>query len=291
MFIGFLLLAVTGLIWTAVGIIFSKATQDNRDFTGFLLVSSAISAIAIWITRTPVAAPPVEIWKTAAAIVPGAVLSLLGFWTLFVAMRKGSHALAWIFTQSAMIIPFVGGWMFFGNKAEWLNWSGMLLIAAALVLVGRSKCGSDTNALAKSDGLKWSLIAMVLVGVSQLLTLLPGEIGIGAEALTWRLPLQTVPALVVWGVVACFKKQFPLKVSIKQGIIYGLVVISGQVTLYMSIDQLGKYNLANIVYPVAINICIVLFTLFCAVWRKERITVWSSIGVSLLVCGTALLFS
>jgi uncharacterized membrane protein len=238
----------TGVIWTLVAIIYSSIAGKQKSIAGFMFLYTVIFTTLIWIFRTPQAAPAKEICQVAWCMLPSALLGQLGFFILFLAMKKGSHAVAWTFTQSAMVIPFLGSWLFFDNLVKWFNFAGLLLIIVALIGLGISK--NKPNAIENKSShlaLILSLIALLVSGISQFCSLIPGEMGISTEALSWRLPINTIVGVSVWGIAALIKLAKMDWQTVKYSSIYGLVVAVGQVTLYMAIDALTPLNMMAII--------------------------------------------
>ena len=288
---GSILTIATGVIWTLVAVIYSAVAGKQKNFTGFMFFYSVVFAVLIWLFQPPQTASVAEISKVAYCIVPSALLGQLGFFALYLAMKKGSHAVAWTFTQSAMVMPFLGSWIFFDSQVKWFNFAGLLLIVLALCGLGKSKKDKSADEHKKFlSALIFSLTALLLTGLSQFSSLLPGELGMSQEALSWRLPINTVAGVVIWGTGALIVKAKTDRQIIKYGTVYGLVVAAGQVVLYMAIDALTPIEMVAIVYPAALSICIILFAVYCAIFRKEKLSKPVIASLVLLLSGVILLF-
>ena len=280
----------TGIIWTLLAVVYSNAASKQKQIFGFMFFYSIVFAALIWIFQTPQTVSSGEIGKVALGMVPSALLGHAGFFALFLAMKRGSQAVAWTFTQTAMVMPFLGSWLLFGDQVSYLNLTGLIFIVGALVGLGISKNGNAATETGKSHmAIVFSLIAMLLTGISQFCSLLPSELGVSEAALTWRLPISTTAGIIVWGIAALITKAKIDGQTIKSGTIYGLIVASGQVTLYISIDKLNPVNMAAIVYPIAVSMCIVLFAVYCAIFRKEKLSKLAAASLLLILCGVALL--
>ena len=288
---GSILTIATGVIWTLVAVIYSAVAGKQKNFTGFMFFYCVIFAAFIWIFQTPQMTTAAEISKVAYCIVPSALLGQLGFFALFLAMKRGSHAVAWTFTQSAMVLPFLGSWIFFDSQVKWLNFAGLTLIILALCGLGASKKDKSAEENKNSSlALIFSMIALLLTGLSQFCSLLPGELGSTEEALSWRLPIYSVAGVILWGAAALIMKAKIDRQVIKYGTVYGFVVAAGQVALYMSIDALTPINMIAIVYPAALSICIILFAVYCAIFRNEKLSKPVIASLVLLLSGVILLF-
>ena len=282
---------ITGMIWTLLAIVYSSIVGKNKSISGIMFVYSLVFAAVIWIFQCPQMVPSAEIIKVSGCVVPAALLGQFGFFSLYQAMKRGSHAIAWTFTQSAMVIPFLASWFFFDNQVKWFNFAGLFLIVLALCGQGMSKKGESAaekkNAAAV---LFFSLLALISTGISQFGALLPGELKMSEAALSWRLPLTTAVCVVVWGIATLVTRSKLNWLIIKPGIVYGVVTTAGQVTLYIAIDYLTPVNMVAIVYPAALSICIILFAVYCAIFRKEKISLLAGSSLLLLLIGVTLLF-
>ena len=285
MITGLVLTILTGIFWMAVGIIYSRVAGKRLNFTAFMLVYSLAYGIFVCAVRTPYLVPFQEICKLAKIMLPASLLGMAGFLALYMAMKKSSHAVAWSFTQSAMIVPFLGGWLMLGSKVSCINIAGAVLLLTALCLFGRNKAGDSGENTALS-GILWSIGSLLLTGLSQFLTLLPGMWFDGnSELLSWRLPLQVLPLIVVWLIALAIRREKIDLSAIKWGILYGVIVSIGQILLYLALDRMQQYQLSNAVYPTAIAMCIILFTVYCRIFRNERFTPLSIAGLLIMLCG------
>ncbi|MBE6359613.1 MAG: hypothetical protein E7057_10270 [Lentisphaerae bacterium] len=280
---------VTGIIWTMLAVIYSGVASKQKSITGFMFLYSAFFTVLIWIFQFPQAVSLKEFSCIALAMVPSALAGLAGFQLLYQAMRHGSHAVAWTFTQSAMIWPCLGGWLIFHQPVRYLNLAGLLLIIAALCCLGISQ-NKDAEKKNSLLAIMLCIAAMIMQGISQFCTLFPGEWQMSKAALSWRLPVLALTGFIAWAIAAAIIRPALGKAVIKSSTIYSLVVAAGQITLFIAIDALTPVNMTGIVYPAAISICIILFALYCAVFRKEKLSIPAISGLTLLLAGVILLF-
>ncbi len=288
---GILFVIITGVIWTLLAAIYSAVAVRQKSLSGFMFCYALVFAALIWGFCTPVAAPVGEVMIVLLCMLPTALLGQAGFLALFMAMKNGSHALAWTFTQSAMVMPFLASWIFLNNNIKWFNFAGLLLIIAALCGMAVSKRSRDPGEnKGKIRALIFSITALLLTGISQFTSLLPGEFGVGGAALSWRLPINTLLGVITWGIAALVLHGKIDRKGIKYSVVYGIVVAAGQITLYCSIDALEPLAMAGIVYPGAVSICIALFAVYCAIFRKEHLSRLTVASLCVLLGAVALLF-
>lgn len=289
---GVIFIAVTGLLWMLVGVIYSKVNEKAVNFPAFMFFYSLLFFAIIHLWQPPPVVSVEKLAPIAVCMLPSALLGQGGFMMLYLAMKKTSHAVAWTFAQSAMIIPFLGGWLLLGNQVNWINLSGMILLLAALLLLGKGQNKLPENNRTSYQGLILCIISLLLTGVSQFLTLLAGEFCYNeANLLAWRLPLVTWPGIFSWGAVWLIERRNATWKTLCWALLYAAVVSIGQIFLYMALDRMQMLKLSNIVYPAAISICIVLFVVFCRIFRHEVFNLLSASGVILIVLAISMLFA
>ena len=282
--------AATGILWMLVGVGYSRAAEQTKNLPGFLFCYSVFFSLFIFIFQTP------ELSGNAISLLPVAIPMILssffaqtGFLALYMAMRNISHSVAWTFTQSAMAIPFLGAWLLFSNPVKTVNWIGFVLLTAALVVLGRSTQPSSGGKSVKS-GIIWSITALLLTGISQLLTLVPNEMELSPAVMSWRLPFFSLAGALFYLIAIIVKRTGFSRREVKWGIIYGTIVSCGQITLYKAIDACGKLDLSNAVYPAAISLCIVLFTVYCNIFRREKLSLTTAATLLTMVTAVVMLF-
>ena len=123
---------------------------------------------------------------------------------------------------------------------------------------------------------------MILTGISQALTLIPGHLGLTSEALTWRVPFYSLVGLCWWVVLFVRHEKFFFS---WHGVHYGIVVTFGQFLLYHASDCLERHNATALAYPVAVGTCILLMRLYGRFARQERFSRLEAVGLALLVIG------
>lgn len=282
-----MLCLATGVVWTLVGILYSRASQrDGGSFVPFMASYSLVFAITAWTAGCPVAAPAREVILTGGCALSAALFGQFGFLALYLAMRRGGHGVAWSLAQSSLLIPFLGGVIFFGNRPGVWSYIGLTAMLGAIALIGASSRNTDRT---KSRFyLLLALGAMLLNGVSQTLTLIPGHLGLSLEALTWRVPLYSLAGLLWWVVLLVRREKYRFSWL---GVVYGIVVAGGQFLLYLAADGLEHWNAAGLAYPIAVGTCIFLMRIYSRIVRAERFTRLEAIGLALLLFGLVLMNS
>lgn len=285
MILGIAFAVLTGVIWTLVGVIYSHTAGEKDGFSSFMMSYFLVYVAIAWIFRTPQAAPTAEVLRIALVILPASIFGQLGFLALYRAMRTGPHGIAWSISQAAMVLPFLAGWLGFGNPVRVWQPLGMLLVLGSLPLLGKKKRAAGCAPQPRREFLLWTGAAFVLIGLGQVFTLLPNELGgLSSAALSWRVPLNSLGGLW-WGAYIVFKGEKIHLSRLRLGLIYGVVVALGQIALYVAIDNMSAAQASEMVYPLAIGCCIVFFYGYCRVVRKEPSAPADLAGLAMLVPG------
>jgi drug/metabolite transporter (DMT)-like permease len=317
MLIGVGITFLIGIVWMFVGIVYSNATKDKTEFNLFMIscgVIYAIIAVGVpylislgsgqeliplkYMPVKPLSQVPLKEFIRLACIMSACSLfSNAGFFLLAIAMRRGSHSVAWGIMQSAIIMPFLTGLLIFKDNVNWINLLGMLFIVVALFFMVRGKqINTPAQAPAQNKNKEFLIFlffAFCCTGISQICALLPNKITVlfpdtapfSAEVLAWRVPIVSLSGLLIWIIFGiCTKTKLSFN-QVKNALIYAIVVFAGQVLLYLAIDLLSSYKLSGIVYPLAMGCCIVLFSLFCMFYKHEKLHVLEKIGLGILTIG------
>ncbi len=283
-----LLMLLTGVVWTAVGILFGRAPTEKDRLFSFFALNSVICNLFVYLTRCPLSAPPAEVLRLAVLMLPSAFLELWAFLLLKQAMARGSQGIAWCIAQSAMVVSFLGSILILKNPSSSLQWLGMALMLGSLALFGRDK---DAGEGVVNDAVffRWVFASFAMIGVSQFLRLIPGYAGFAPETLSWRLPLQSSVGLVFWLSVCLSRRRWTPRVVWRHSLPYGIVVALGQIFFYLATDAADRLRLTSIVMPVSIGTCILLFALYCRFFRRERLSRLGWFAVAIDICGIVLL--
>lgn len=286
-----LLMLLTGLVWAAVGVLFGAAPSERDRLYSFFAIGNLVFCAFALTMRPPSAAPVPEVLRMSALIVPSAVMEVVAFLLLKRAMERGSQGVAWCVAQSAMVIPFLGLVAFLRNPSSAAQWAGLGLVLAGLALLGREK-PSGNSAATGNAYILFALAAFALLGIGQFLRLVPGYAGFSPEAMTWRLPLHSLAAALYWIAVCSAKHLRSVRTVWRSAVPYGIVVALGEACFYLAADAADKLLLTSLVMPVSLGACILLFTLYCRIFRGERLSPvgWTAvaldiIGIALLSCG------
>lgn len=284
------LLLTTGIIWGFVGVLFGGAPSEKDKLYTWFALNGIVFTSLVLLTRTPEQAPTGEILHLALYIAPSAILDLLAFWILKLAMERGSQGIAWCVMQSAMIVPFLGMQLFFPTeKASMWQWLGMCFIIISLLIFGRARLSREEAKQPDKWFYRYVFLSFALVGAAQFLRIIPGSVGFSDETLSWRLTLQAPFGMLLWLAVCWKKRCFNAKPVWKRALLYGFVVALGHAMFYLGTDAADKVKQPSIIYPIALGTCIAFFSLYCFFVRKEQFSKMSWTAMAATVAGITLM--
>ena len=290
MFQAIIFLLLTGLTCTLVGILFGRAPSQKDQLYSFFAMYGVFFTAFVYLFNSPSAAPVQEVLRLAAVMIPSALLEMLAFYLLKLAMDRGSQGIAWSIMQSAMLVSFLGSIIFLKNPSGLFQWSGMALMLGSLALFAKNK-DKDTGGERTNDAVFYRCVftAFLLSGAAGFLRLLPGYMGFQPETLSWRLPLQAPGGMIFWAILCLVKRCcHPGKIW-KFSILYAFVVTAGQILFYIATDAADKLKMTSIIMPISIGSCILFFTLYCRFFRKEYLSLCGWTAVAMNITGIALL--
>ncbi|MBQ9789583.1 MAG: hypothetical protein IJW31_08325 [Lentisphaeria bacterium] len=320
MLAGIMVTLLVGFVWMLVGVIYSRATKDKTQFNLFMInfvILYAITAFTLPLLANlgivqefiPLKYMPVkpltqipwsDLWKLALLTAPATLTGFAGFFILSFAMRKGSHSVAWGIMQSAIVLPFLTGWLILGDNVKWGNLCGMLIIILSLAILvlgkiasGKNSANTEEKSNNTRDFLILTFVAFLCTGIQQSCTLLPNKADIifpntqafNEAVLAWRIPLGSLGSVITWTIV-CLLARIKFSFSqFKNSLLYAVVVWMGHTLFYLAVDILSNYKLSGIAYPLAIGCCIIFFSLFCVIIRHEKLHILEKIGIGVLSLG------
>ena len=289
LFSGISLTLLTGLLWSAIGMVYSRAAEKKVGFYTFLFFSSLFFATTSWSVMAPAVVPWNEILRIAAVMIPAGMAGQLGFLALREAMRRGSHGIGWCIAQAAMVCPFAVGILFWEEPSSAFRLSGMALLLGSLVPLACSRNNGTEVPGTHRAFLVCAFLAFLLLGLQQTLTLVPNRLsGISGAALGWRVPLLSLCG-INWIGMALYRHEWAWREILPLAFLYGVLVAAGQWTLFLAVDCLSGAEAAGIAYPLAVGSSIVLFFLYTRVVRRERSGRLGMVGILLAVTGIFLL--
>ncbi len=300
---GISLTLLTGLVWGGVGISLSRIVKTNMDFPSFMFLASGLIlafSLAVMPDYGKIYSGDANyrLFELLLVMLAVAATSNLGFLKMRNAMQLGHHGFAWAVSQSAMILPFIFAFLFWNEKMGVSRFAGAALILASLLLfslrqIGSQRDTSDLNSGTQAGGAEWialSISAFLLIGISQIFSILPSHWSGWSDKGVLRVPLFSLFTFIFWtGYFFSKGSKVSFKATFIFSLLYALLVLSGQITLYKSLDLMESVKMSSIVYPLAVGTCIMMVVVYSALALKEKFGVAGILGVSMGLLGIILI--
>ena len=282
---GLLLIAITGLLWAVVGVLYSTAGKRGLKLVPFGLALTVCSLVFAWafICKWPslLGGNVTRPWEFTTVIALGGVTNWLGMPLLMEAMRRGHRAGSWTVSQSAMLVPFLAGVLFWHDKPSAFNFAGVGMVLVSLLLFGVHSAREEPRAGSKP----WfylALMALGLIGISQTLNTVPSHWSGWTDSCALRIPVFLSGATVCLLTLCAVRREWPGWPELRSGIQASFVGVVSTWTLFRGMDRMATRGLVSLVYPLAVGICIVGFGVYTRMFLKEPLGV---LGVTALGAG------
>ena len=270
---GLILAIGTGLIWSVVGIFFSRIARRGGDVLRFQLIISSIIALQAWAVcdwKDVLSGNIPAAQKIIPIMVSSGIVGCMGMLTLILAMRRGHQAITWTIGQSAMAIPFLAGLLLWREPANTGSLVGMALIVVGIALFGRRR--EETQKNSSGDG--WftiTLLAFLTTGLSQAISTIPSYWPGWVDEARLRVPLGSSGSLITLLVINLFRRGVKWNSEWRLAVPCAMIAVFGQFGLYASMDKLAEVNKIALVYPLCTAVCVLGFAVYSRVRLKERL--------------------
>jgi drug/metabolite transporter (DMT)-like permease len=285
--LGVLLIVITGLIWAVIGAFFSHVARHHLRMLAFSMAMTLCVALLSWAT---ICNWPVVLHggvQRGAHFIPlialGGILNWCGMLLIMAAMRRGHQAGSWSVSQSAMVMPFLAGIIFWAERPSLPNVAGaaMILLAVALFGLRPAPPGGETRA---RPWFHIALMAFCIIGISQTLFTAPSHWPGWEDTGRLRVPVLATAALCFLVVVCAIRREWPGRREWRVAALCCLVGYTGNWIFFIGMDMMAKRKLVALVYPLAVGVCMTGFVLYTRLWMKERL---GRLGVAALVLDIA----
>ena len=312
MFTGILFAVLTGLSWIAVGAVVGLVEKRGCGTSRQQLVGHSITGAitAVVLAMGAVMRPEAPAFSLKAAPAPMLWTALWGFLNYYMAlcmgraMRIGPNGTVWTIVQCGFVFPFVLG-VAIGNTALTASRAaGLLCVLVGVFFCGRARGGASRAIDGSGAWLAPALAGFVLCGVNQcaqcmaslappemrptaLVRILCGVAGAFAARLPHRLWLwrrqrrEGSPPDPDIGA----KYRYLLKICGVSSVIYFL---SSFCFLYNALDRLEEAGRIAVANPTMLAACLVGFTIYGAVFLRERPSRAQLLGTAFALAGIVL---
>lgn len=294
MYFGILLVFITGLSWSAVGVVYSHVARHKLDLFAVKGVQTLLGAVFAWVFIADWPAllrgDAIRLGELALVMLGSGLLNGVGVIAMQKAMRAGHHGIVWTMGQSAMVLPFAYGVLFFGEAAPLRRCAGVALVLGSLVLFGLKR-RSVTPVKGEASG-AWfplALLTLLLLGSHQSLATTPAHWQGWEDAARMRVPFATLGIALCYVAPTVARRAWPNRKTLGVGLVLLGIGVPTQLIFYTGMDALRAHKMVSLAYPLAVGTCIVVFALYSALVLKERKTPASLAGIALGIGGLALI--
>jgi cation transport ATPase len=279
---------LTAGCWACIAGCYAAAARRKLNMLPFvsIVASTAALASAATVLRWNVSTT----WQAQTPLVSLMLLSgALGQVSMALnglAMRAAptQNSITWTLFQMAMVVPFLWAAVFWGQRVSWCQW--VAFAPLLLSLIALMPDGKPASSEVESSLTKWLQFLFAGFSVAGLSQLLSQEAALRQfnDALNLRVPVSLAAGGACLWAMTFLKRQLPTAVYWRIGTMTGLVVATGNVTLFAALDGLTLTGRTYIVFPMAVGGSILLYSLYQMVSRRESFGWRKAFG---LICGVA----
>ena len=295
-FAGVVLMLLSGAFWAASGVVVAAGTTKKVSMAEAMCCSALFSisvAVPVLFCRPD---PAVEMSVRLQALAAVAGAGFVNFFHMVLmrcAMRNGPNGIAWAIIQSGMVIPFLVGTLFFGEKASFPRLTGLALLLAALVLFARTRDNS-----ARGNRKVWllaSLTGFFLAGTNQTLINLPSyfQVADAVGPVSRTLALQT-GIFCAWLFTTPFRYSqavhgFSRATLLTAAGLATVGVCNGFFVQYYGMNMLAQSGFGSVSIPITSASCLIFFTLFSLLKLREKLSSASCLALLFCIIGVILM--
>ena len=292
MLLGILSLVLTGSFWVALGIVISKSAQKDLDLK-FIQGAAGILVVLPALPVLPFSSLP-DLLSSCLLLLAGA-----GNYCIFNLMNKamkiGPNGLTWAMIQSAFVMPFIMGIVFFAVPCPGIRLAGIVLLLTATALMGLS--GGKQGGCGFSR--KWLLLTVtgfVLAGLNQCCANLPSyllkQTQTDGAGLLIRTGISGAGTAAVWFFPCLAGRKKILAPNCVPGILtMAAGTVAATVTLFFGLDRLAAAGAGAVGYPVAMGVTIMMFQIYTAVILREKLSLSGALSIFLCLAGIGCLIA
>ena len=292
MLTGLLLCIGTGLLWTLIGILFTRISKSQDHPLTYMASALFFTALwawlftANWYTLGSGSIPALEAFLPI-IILAGALNSAYSIFMLY-AMRRGHNAVTWTIGQSAMVVPFLASLVFWHDRVIWNGSLGVGIIFFSILILGFGRSREEKS----GRDYVWLVLAIctfLCVGISQTLFTIPSRWQGWTDAASLRIPVSTLAGFLLQAGILLRLRKFPGRQALLTGFFQSIISIVGQRMLFAGMDILGSYGMVSVVYPLSVGVCIVGVSLYSLLIMKERFKITEVSGIAAGLAGIILI--
>jgi len=289
---GILFAALTAFAWTGVAGCYRRAARNGVD----LLVLGAVGPFlaAVWslpFVRWNVLADGEDgIWPTVLLMAVAGPLNQLAMVLVGTAMKRGHSALSWAVSQMALVVPFLFAVVFWREERAPVQWFGLAALVAAVWIMSARQQQAQPSVSGRCRPWWTAAIASFLVmGLASVLLLVPSHAEGFSDPAGLRVPVSLGMRGLTFALLSLVLSRRITRECVKTAFVLSLFMTVGHRLFFAGADILAKEGLSGIVHPIAVGGCVLLFSIYCHLFLKERLSRKEWLGVAVGAAGMLLL--
>lgn len=301
MLFGITALIFVGLTWTFVGIIIGSAPKHGLK-TSFIQFCGAIISVLVSLGvicfMPRMGTVPQVFYAVMGTLVAAGSINFAMLECMAAAMQRGPNGLIWSLIQSALVIPFLAGVIFFDSELNCIRGAGVLLIVLSIIILGAQK---KNDSQGKGHWRLLTFIAFILAGLTITLTNAPSyfrqadtvtSVQRALAFATGTFLASTLRNLCTTGAKNILR-EFSKHIRSRRFITFiltlqGFGVISAYFLSYPAMNALAKAGTGAIAYPLMITSCIIGFNLYSMFILREKWTLLQALATFGCIAGATM---
>jgi drug/metabolite transporter (DMT)-like permease len=292
---GILLTLAAGSFWSLSGVVNSCCAKYKLDIVTYLLSNMICSFVLSLIFCFDYNTPWNKLAVMAAIMIPAGVANTSGALLLQAALKRGHHGIIFLIANAAMVVPFLCGLLFFGERPSLLQSCGTAGIFLGVFCCSVPKLKNSGDNKNSTHWFRYALLSFLCFGLAQTLmtmTSFPAfkEYAIAGSSKTTLLYCGCAALMTLRAAGAIRKKELQFS---KKLIVCGILVsISNLFSMYLmfyALDALAAAKLASMGFSLALSSSLVMFTLYSIFIIREKCYFMTMLGLVLIITGGLLL--
>lgn len=289
---GILLVILAGIIWAAVGVIMSYVASSGRAIPSFYATAGLLAAVfaSAFVVRWPAVTDgevtrlgEMALWVGISGVANG-----LGKALVVMTMRRGHRGMILAIANASMVVPFMAAAVLWGEEYTETVWVGVACMLAAVVLLARHDRAAPQTTRIRSWLLP-TLLALAIMGIGRTAVIVPSRWAGWDDAARLR-PVVALAAAGLVHVAIMLVRRIPFdRRLLPHAALWAALAVVAYSIFFRAVDILGKLGLSGIVFPTAVGVCVMAFSLYSHVRLREPYTPRALTGLGLALLGLALI--
>ena len=271
MTLGFLFSMAAGFLWAVVAVIMTAVRRRGYPVCHFYACGTLLAgmfSLAVW-AANPIGAN--QIPKLLPYLLAAAAANAIAQTVTIIGLKKDNCALYFSIAQTNFVFTFIILTCFFHGVSSWQNWSGVILIATAVITSSMLRSGNAGQKLmpAPTD-LALGLLAACMGGINAVLMLRAATV-------------ENVPDILKTALFCLCGSFFHILRSIQSkdkprrkdlthivfwGSCWAILAILSYLAVFMASSQLEPLGRSSLIYAIGASTNIILYWLYSVIFLK-----------------------